>query len=83
MQVPLIQISKEHGTSLHAWREFDLENVLCTVSACRMKKKREHLVPFAKQVGKHFTDLKEFSTREMIFPSSHTKTEASAMSVAQ
>ena len=67
MQVPLIQISKEHGTSLHAWREFDLENVLCTVSACRMKKKERTPCSFAKQVGKHFTDLKEFSTRDDFF----------------
>ncbi len=43
------------------WQEIDLENATWTVPAERMKKKREHIIPLAKQVVQLFLELKKIT----------------------
>lgn len=57
------------------WRDIDLEKRIWTIPAEHMKMKRPHVVPLAAQVVKLFSELKEFTGgRELVFPSSHSKT---------
>ena len=57
------------------WQEIDLENALWTIPGPRMKMRRAHLVPLAKQVVKLFRVLKERARGELVFPSPRTLTK--------
>ena len=57
------------------WEDIDLKKAQWIIPAEHMKMKRPHVVPLAKQVVKLLTELKEFTgDRELVFPSSHSKT---------
>ncbi len=58
-----------------AWSEIDLENALWTIPGPRMKMRRAHLVPLAKQVVKLFRVLKKRARGELVFPSPRTLTK--------
>lgn len=54
-----------------AWTEIDLESATWTVPASRMKMKRPHVVPLARQVVERFKALREYSgDGELVFPGS-------------
>lgn len=57
------------------WSEFNFETATWTIPAERMKKRREHIVPLAKQVVDLFNELKYFSgDHELCFPSPMSNT---------
>ena len=50
------------------WNEFDFDNALWIIPAERMKKRREHVVPLARQVIELFEKVRKISTNEICFP---------------
>jgi len=55
------------------WTEFDLDNNLWTIPAKRMKMKRDHVVPLARQAVAILKDLEPFTgSGRLVFPSVRT-----------
>ena len=50
------------------WPEFDLQERLWTVPACRMKGEREHRVPLSPRAVRIMRDLEDIQTSEFVFP---------------
>lgn len=65
------------NTELRAapWTEIDLNNATWTIPAARMKAKRVHVVPLARQVVELFRELHEFTgDSPYCFPSTYSRT---------
>ena len=64
---------------LSHWDEFDFHNAIWTIPASRMKMRREHVVPLAKQVIKLLNELHDYNGKgELLFPS--TRAQSSPIS---
>lgn len=60
---------------LARWSEFDLKNGIWSIPASRMKMRREHVVPLAKQVLSIIKDLHVYTGNgELLFPSARALT---------
>ena len=57
------------------WSEINFDTAILTVPASRMKRRREHLVPLARQVVALLRELQEITGNgELVFPSAYSKT---------
>ena len=60
---------------LARWSEFDLKNAIWSIPASRMKMRREHVVPLAKQVLSIIKELHVYTGNgELLFPSTRALT---------
>jgi integrase len=57
-----------------AWEEIDLDAAEWIIPAGRMKMKKPHIVPLARQVVRLFTALREHADSGLVFPSPFSKT---------
>ncbi|PWW03799.1 integrase [Hoeflea marina] len=65
----LILTAARSGEVLGArWSEFDLDQMVWTVPAARMKAGRPHRVPLSKRAGELLTELRVSSQSEFVFP---------------
>lgn len=56
------------------WSEINFDTAILTVPASRMKRRREHLVPLARQVVALLRELQEVTGNgELVFPSAYSK----------
>ncbi len=58
------------------WSEIDFDEALWTIPASRMKRRREHIVPLARQVVALFDELRAFTgDSDYVFPSAFSTTQ--------
>lgn len=73
--LPYVFVRSQELRGAH-WPEIDLDAGIWTIPAARMKMKRDHLVPLAKQVVKLFREMEPFRRRgDLVFPSPITATK--------
>ena len=69
LEFAVLTASRSGEARLAKWQEIDLEKMLWTIPAERMKAKREHWVPLSTQAGALIKALPKFEENEYLFPS--------------